>query len=130
MVWYLVLAMNVPIFCMFDSFDPSKNYLLSPHPYEFKNYSGFTWCYFYLQLVSGEVQDITLYYNHFHHQVLAMNVTIFCMFDSFDPTNICSHAAKDSTNYGSIFLPSFMSLGNWYKHHSKIDFHFSDTYFL
>jgi hypothetical protein len=58
------------------------------------------------------VEDITLYYTCFHHQVLAMNDPRFCIFAGFDPKNKCSHAAKESANYGSIFLPSFMSLGN------------------
>jgi hypothetical protein len=57
-----------------------------------------------------------------------MNDPLFFIFAGFDPTNKCSHAAKDSANYDSIFLPSFMSLGNWYKHHSRIDFYFSNAY--
>jgi hypothetical protein len=83
-----------------------------PHHYEFSNYSGFAWWYCYVQLVSGEVEPATLYYNCFHHQVLAMNVPRFYIFAGFDPTNKCSQGAKDSANYGSMFLPSFMSLGN------------------
>jgi hypothetical protein len=39
-----------------------------------------------LQLVSGEVEYITLTYNHFHHQVLAMNDPRFCIFAGFDPS--------------------------------------------
>mgnify|MGYP002812465001 CR=1 FL=1 len=42
-----------------------------PHPYEFRNYSEFAWCYCYL--VSGVVEPTTLYYNCFHPHVLAMN---------------------------------------------------------
>jgi hypothetical protein len=63
-----------------------RNY--SGHHYEFKNYSGFRWWYCYLQLVSGVVWDITLYYNCFHHQVLAMNDPRFCIFAGFDTSKI------------------------------------------
>jgi hypothetical protein len=55
-----VLAMNDPIVCIFAGFDPSKNYLYCPHHSEFRNYSGLAWWYIYLQLVSGEVEYITL----------------------------------------------------------------------
>ncbi len=56
-----------------------------PH-YEFRNYSGFAWLYCYLQLISGEVEPTTLYFNCFHHPVLAMNDPRFYIFAGFDPS--------------------------------------------
>jgi hypothetical protein len=58
-VYWLVLICQRTIYC--------------PHHYEFRNYSGFAWLYCYVQLISGEVEPTTLYYNCFHHPVVAMN---------------------------------------------------------
>jgi hypothetical protein len=70
-VYLLVLIHQRTIYC--------------PHPYDFKNYNGFAWWYFYLQLVSGEVEPTSLYSNCFHPHVLAMNVPRFYIYAGFDP---------------------------------------------
>jgi hypothetical protein len=57
--------------------------LYCPHHYGFKNYSGFVWWFCNFQLISGEVELTTLYYNCFHHPVLAMNVPRFYIFADF-----------------------------------------------
>jgi hypothetical protein len=84
-----------PILCTYLLVLIHQRTIYCPHPYEFRNYSGAAWWYFYLQLVSGEVQYITLYYNRFHHQELAMNDPRFCIFAGFDL----------SKNYLHNFLP-------------------------
>jgi hypothetical protein len=57
--------------------------LYCPHHSEFRNYSGFAGWYCYVQLISGEVELTLLYYNCFHHPVLAVNVPRFNIFAGF-----------------------------------------------
>ena len=40
---------------------------LCPHQYDFSNYIGVAWWYNHLQLVSGQLEYITLHYKYFHH---------------------------------------------------------------
>ena len=69
-IYLLVLICQRTIYC--------------PHHYGFRNYSEFAWWYCYVQLISGEVEPTTLYYNCFHHPVLAVNVPRFYTFAGFD----------------------------------------------
>ena len=71
-VYWLVLIHKRTIYC--------------PHHYEFRNYSELAWWYFYVELISGEVDTATLYSNSFHHPVLPMTVPSFCIFAGFDPS--------------------------------------------
>ena len=57
-----------------------------PLHYGFGNHRGVALWYNRLQLVSGEVEYITLHYKCFHHLVLAGNDVSFDIFPSFDPS--------------------------------------------
>jgi len=57
-----------------------------PHHYEFRNYSGVAWWYMHSQLVSVQLEYITLHYKCFHLWVLARNDVSFARFPDLDPS--------------------------------------------